>query len=265
MKIVIFKGGLGNQLFQYCLYCKLKEKGFYVKGLNLCSHHNGYELEKYFDSKVDFCHPSYIYLFNLFCRLPSRVRNYFIIERFRYSENWHSLFYNDYWQGKNYLPSKRCVYFKRLPLNDRNQQVLNKINDTNSIGIHVRRGDYLMGGNTKMFAILGETDYYYKSIHYICERIDNPHFFIFSNDLDWCRKNLILPNTTYIDWNIGQNSIYDMFLMSQCRVNVIANSTFSFWAAYLNENAPMVIYPLEWYNGFKDDTLDIFPCTWIGK
>ena len=261
MKTIIFKGGLGNQLFQYCLYCKLKEKGFHVKGLNGCSDHNGYELEKYFDVKVDFCHPLYVYIFILICKLPSRLRNMFIIERFFYTENWKAIFYNDYWQSKKYFPKERCVYFKDLQLNEQNQKILNRINTTHSVSIHIRRGDYLQ--NTNLFTNLSETDYYSESIRLICEKIGNPQFFIFSNDSDWCKKNITPPNAIYIDWNTGQDSIYDMFLMSKCKINIIANSTFSFCAAYLNEKAKLVVYPRKWYNGFKDETLDIFPDEWL--
>lgn len=261
-KIVIIKGGVGNQLFQYGLYCNFVERGIKVKALDLCSDHNGYELEKYFDVQIEKCSKLYKRLFMALLRLPSNIRRKIIIDRFRYSEEYCALFYNDFWQSKRFFPSERWVKFKTLPINDRNRNVLNEMEQTNSIALHVRRGDYLNAGCSELFTNLCNTDYYKNAIDWISKNVENPHFYIFSNDMDWCRSNICPKTSTYIDWNIGNDSIYDMYLMSKCKYVIMANSTFSFWGAFLNENAKMVIYPAQWYNGFKDDTLDIFTEIW---
>ena len=262
-KIVIIKGGVGNQLFQYGLYCQFKERSLRVKALNCCSDHNGYEIEKFFDVDIKLCKSYYIRLFLLLCRLPLFVRRKIIIDRFRYSESPIAIFFNDFWQSKRFFPSRKWVRFKNLPLNEKNMTTIDKIVGTNSVALHVRRGDYLQSGCATLFTNLCQTDYYRKAIDYLCQHVENPHFFIFSNDIEWCRHNIPLKECTYVDWNTVNSSIYDMYLMSKCKYVIMANSTFSFWGAYLNENANMVIYPEEWYNGFKDETLDIFPESWI--
>jgi len=264
MKVVIFKGGLGNQLFQYTMYCWLKERFLHVKALDFCVEHNGLELDKWFDVEIEFCNKIFGPFFGLVIRLPQWIRNKIITERFHYHEDGLVLYFNDYWQSKRFFPSGKWVRFKNLPLNEKNMATINKIVDTNSVALHVRRGDYLQSGNATLFTNLCQTDYYGKAVDYICQHVENPHFYVFSNDIEWCRHNIPLKDCTYIDWNTGKSSIYDMYLMSKCKYVIMANSTFSFWGAYLNENANKVIYPEEWYNGFKDETLDIFPDEWIG-
>ena len=104
-------------------------------------------------------------------------------------------------------------------------------------------------------------DYYIKAIKYMSTKYTNPRFFIFSNDSEWCKENIASPNSIYVDWNTGNDSIYDMYLMSKCESIIIANSTFSYWAAKLNSNADIVVYPLKW---FKQRSIDLFPDNWVG-
>ena len=86
-------------------------------------------------------------------------------------------------------------------------------------------------------------------------------FFVFSDDIDWAKSIINVPNVTFVNNNKGKDSYIDMFLMSLCHHNIIANSTFSYWAARLNKKTNMVIYPSKWYNTF---TPDIFPESWCG-
>ena len=146
--------------------------------------------------------------------------------------------------------------------NIKNITIADEINRTNSVAIHIRRGDYLddpaLGGLIKK-------EYYIAAIEYIRKKITNPKFYIFSNDIEWCKKNLKLENVCFIDWNKGKESYRDMQLMSLCKHNIIPNSTFSWWGAWLNKNPnKIVIAPKVWINpktGLKD--LDIIPNEWI--
>lgn len=261
MKIVIFKGGLGNQLFQYSLYCKLKEAGYKVQAIDCCQKsHNGFEVLKYFDADISFCNSFWKFLFFKLCGLPKKLRQMLIIDEKHYAEHFYSLFYNDYWQDKRFMPHFCDIAFKHFQLTPRNLEVFCQITSTNSVAVHIRRGDYIQKGFSDIFINLSETDYYHNAIKMINSHLANPYFFIFSNDVDWCKSNLSLPNSVYVDWNKGSDSIYDFYLMSQCKVNIIANSTFSFWAAYLNRNAEMVICPTRW---FTYGIPEIFPDTWI--
>ena len=99
-----------------------------------------------------------------------------------------------------------------------------------------------------------------KAIEIVNSKISNPHFFVFSNDIQWCIDNLPLKEATFVSNNIGANSWLDMYLMSICKMNILANSSFSYWGAMLNKNRNIVIYPGKWYN---DKTPDIFPNNWI--
>lgn len=96
----------------------------------------------------------------------------------------------------------------------------------------------------------------------MCSKVNNPYFFIFSNDIEWCKKNIQLPHSYYVNCNKGKDSWQDMFLMSKCKHNIIANSTFSWWGAYLNENPQkIVISPSKLTN--RGDSPDLFPDSWI--
>lgn len=136
----------------------------------------------------------------------------------------------------------------------------------NSISIHIRRGDYV--NNPKWRSILGDIcdlEYYNFAISRINERIEDPRFFIFSDDSNWSKDNLRLDNAVYINWNSGDKSYIDMQLMSLCKHNIIANSTFSLMAAWLNNNSDkVVIAPSKWRNYHNDMTGKKFlPDNWI--
>ena len=104
--------------------------------------------------------------------------------------------------------------------------------------------------------------YYAKAITYICNKIDQPSFFVFSNEIDWVKNNVDIPNPTYIDFNNGADSWQDMFLMSQCKHNIIANSSFSWWGAWLNSGQEkLVIAPKKWFNNHEIN--DIVCESWI--
>ena len=93
----------------------------------------------------------------------------------------------------------------------------------------------------------------------------NPYFFIFSNDIEWCQENIKLENSYYVDWNTGENSYKDMQLMSLCKHNIIPNSTFSWWGAWLNKNPnKIVIAPEKWFNECSNiNDLGIVPEKWV--
>lgn len=134
-----------------------------------------------------------------------------------------------------------------------------------SVSIHVRRGDYV---HNKFFHNLG-LDYFYKAVEYIKRVVKNPVFFVFSDDLKWVKENFGLDtkNVNYIDNNY--DGCIDLYLMSLCKHNIIANSTFSWWGAYLNKNKyKVVIAPLIWYDNYNaqkyySDNSKLIPRTWL--
>lgn len=115
--------------------------------------------------------------------------------------------------------------------------------------------------NLVIFGNICTQKYYHDAIRIITEKVNDAVFYVFSDDISWVQTHLDIPNAVYVNWNTGESSIYDMYLMSSCKYNIIANSTFSYWAARLNKKTNMVIYPSKWYNTF---TPDIFPESWCG-
>lgn len=276
MKIVNIKGGLGNQMFQYAFACKLKQvhpdesilfdlkdyKGYIL---------NKYELKSVFD--IDLQTPSFLQLLNMTSPFSSNllygkvIRKVFKILGLRKKEiiekgnfNYHPEFlqinedayYDGYWSNVKYFEDIRDILLKdfsfKKELKEKAKQTLGLIKSTNSISIHVRRGDYLL---FDIYKGICDINYYQKAIEYINSRVENPHYFVFSNDLAWCKENLsiYLDNYTFVEDNTGQDNYVDMQLMMNCKHNIIANSTFSWWGAWLNQNDnKIVVSPEQWLN-----------------
>jgi hypothetical protein len=141
---------------------------------------------------------------------------------------------------------------------------MSRIGDCQSVSLHVRRGDYATHARTR--AVLGilPLDYYRAAIDYVAGRTESPELFIFSDDIPWAREHLDIPFPChYIDHNKGPESYNDMRLMSVCRHHIIANSSFSWWGAWLNP-APdkIVVAPRRWFaNGWSIE--DLIPAAWV--
>lgn len=280
MKIVKYIGGLGNQMFIYAFSVALREifrqeilvDTHYYKSRNF---HNGLEIERIFGIhlteaklsdklKMSWYFPNYWIDYHLLGKLPARkntVRELpgqkVNLELLRDSSD---KFYDGYWQSYQYFDSWRDVILKeftfpKISMEDKLNFELNERlkNEENSVGIHIRRGDYLK--NWK-YRGLCDIDYYQKAIAYILEHIKSPKFFLFSDDIDWVKENIspLLKgyDVTFVNWNHSINSYKDMQLMAMCKNLIIANSSFSWWAAYLNQNDPIVVAPEKWINSFMD-------------
>lgn len=296
MKIVNITGGLGNQMFQYAFAISLKERfpeeEVYVdishyhtlffkhyKGINL---HNGFEIDKVFPkanlpiagikqiSKVSYYIPNYV-LSRLGRKLlpqrkteliPSYSKNYSFVEEAYKPGN---RYYEGFWQCiKNFegIKDKLVEVFAHPEPNEYNSQMISEINTFNSVGIHIRRGDYL---NEPEFCNICDIDYYKKGIELILSDGLKHDFYIFSNDMDWCKENiapLVFGNDIhYVTKNKGKQSCWDMFLMTYCKDLIIANSSFSWWGAFLNKNVNRVVVPDPWLN--RDCEIDNYEKKWI--
>jgi len=284
MKIVNIIGGLGNQMFQYAFAVVLKEKypdeevlidpslfrfPFVKKYKGNNFYHHGYEIEKAFPnapmrtatcrqmSKVTYFLPNYVLNRVLRRVLPKRKTEYKQRDDYAFYPEVFSMkqdcFFEGYWQHYRYYEGMRDVLSKafRFPQpTQKNAEIAEQMHNTHSIGLHVRRGDYV--GN-KGFGDVCTLDYYQEAIEQM-EIVEDSHFYVFSNDITWCRDNLehLMKNVTYIDWNCGKDSHWDIFLMNQCEQLVIANSSFSWWGAYLNQRAKKIIAPKLW-NRYVED------------
>lgn len=163
----------------------------------------------------------------------------------------------------DYMQAIRRDFTFRQPLEWKNKDFLQKVEWKNTIAIHVRRGDYLLAKNS--YIGLTSLEYYRTAIAMMQERIENPVFVFFSDDIEWVQENLeIVDESYYIDWNTWAKNHEDMRLMSLCRHNIIANSSFSWWGAWLNENPEkIVIAPKRWFHTSAIDSSDVVPVGWI--
>lgn len=166
---------------------------------------------------------------------------------------------------KNYADEIRNDFqFVNKP-SQKNQELIKNITNTNSISIHIRRWDYITNASVNNFHGICDISYYTNAIKYIQKNIISPVFFIFSDDMDWVKEKFKnMDNCYYIDRNTWKNSYEDMRLMSLCKHNIIANSSFSRWWAWLNKNKnKIVIWPNKWFNNTEYDTSDILPSEWF--
>lgn len=147
-----------------------------------------------------------------------------------------------------------------------NEEILEKIRNSHAVSVHIRRGDYLQPENAAMFGNICTEEYYESALNYMKERIEDPHFFIFSDDVAYVKKQYPGKEYTIVDINHGDDSFYDMYLMSRCRHNICANSTFSFWGARLNGHEDkMMIRPTIHKNSqvfVKEEMEQLWP-SWI--
>ena len=175
--------------------------------------------------------------------------------------NEKAIYFDGWWQDKKYfLDSVGKMKFRDFDLDEINKALLNSIQNCQSVFIHFRRGDYMAPEHILEYGGICTADYYKKAITIIQERFDYPKFFVFSNDLHWVMENMDIPNCVYVDGNTGANSFIDMFLMSYCDAAILANSSFSYWGAMLNQKK-IVVYPQKWFNSH---TPNIFLDEWIG-
>ena len=296
MKIVNIIGGLGNQMFQYAFALSMKEKltnenvlidtshfhslfFHHYKGMNL---HQGYELDSTFPNlslkkarwhqlvRVTWFIPNY--LLSRIGRkfLPKRNSEYIepTQETYKFNPSVYTreknIYFEGYWQSVKYSEialDKLKHEFEHPAPNQYNKSMIDSIQQSNSVGIHIRRGDYI---NNKGFGGICDLDYYKRALNKI--GIGGKVFFIFSNDIEWCQDNIqpLLNNANiiYVTENKGKQSHWDMFLMTYCKNLIIANSSFSWWGAVLNRNEnAVIIAPKKWNNHF--DNVDIYRESWI--
>ncbi|MFD0930369.1 alpha-1,2-fucosyltransferase [Methylophilus glucosoxydans] len=285
MVVVRLIGGLGNQLFQYAAGRALAENNLSELKLDLSGYqnynlHNGYELN-HFKIKADIATQEEI---KVLTKPRTRLVKY-IIKKLRLPNGKHYLessfalnriffklkspvYIDGYWQSHKYFDSIRGTLIRELtPVNELSEmssQIKSQIEKLNAVSIHIRRGDYISNPNTnKVHGFLG-LEYYKKAIAHITSLVSEPFYFVFSDDIGWAKENLnYLNNVIFVDHNSGKNSYEDMILMAACKHHVIANSSFSWWGAWLGSNPEkVVIAPLNWFADNSRDISDLCPPSW---
>ena len=282
-------GGLGNQMFQYAAGCacslrlgvplKLDTRDF--SGYHL---HQGFELNRLFN-----CHAEVATDFDLaktlswqrvklaqrLLRRPQlkqfRHENYVVEPHFNYwsdiSQLKDNIYLDGYWQSEQYFiefsDKIRADFTFKLPFSKQNAEIAKYIAQANAVSLHVRRGDYVSNKKNAFISVCS-LDYYRAAIEQTKSQVDKPVFFVFSDDIDWVKSNLVLDKTTvFVSHNDGSESFNDMRLMSLCKHHIIANSSFSWWGAWLNANPnKIVIAPKQWFASKLDDS-DLVPANWL--
>ena len=177
-----------------------------------------------------------------------------------------NVYLSGYWQNEKYFDDIRkeictCFVFPD-DLDEKKKNLLKTIQNDNSVGIHIRRSDYLIKENRDVYGGICTKEYYENAIKYIQEHVCHPVFYLFSDDLNWVRENLYREGMVLVEHSENQPSYTDMYLMSQCKHNIIANSSYSWWGAWLNSNdGKMVIAPDKWFN--NHETTDMICKGWI--
>lgn len=234
--VVKIMGGLGNQLFQYAFSKNLEKYSDVELDLSFYnSEANHTELipERHLAlDKFNLTYQEY--------KPKARVLVQIEEDKFDPKEKYDNTYFWGYWQDPKYLKNIDLdIHLKNEYVTPTMRAMTNVLSRQNSVGIHVRRGDYEALG----YAL--PLDYYEQAIDAIKDVVKDPCFIAFSDDPKWCSRNL--PEEVSIYFNINSNGDHeDFYLMSKCKHNIIANSSFSYLAAYLNENDNTVIAPKDW-------------------
>lgn len=283
-------GGLGNQMFQYAAgraLAVLRDEPFLVdlSGFSSYTLHQGYELLRVFGLEVGSASLNDLREI-LGWRTDPLVRkvlkrsifsslrgSHFAIEpHLNYWPGLESMtspvYMTGYWQSARYFEHCEGVIREdfrfRHTLEGRNRELVARMADCQSVSVHIRRGDYVTHPATSKILHVCSLNYYREAIRRITSQIPDAVFFVFSDDMKWVRQQVdFLPRSVLIDHNLGQDSYRDMQLMSSCRNHIIANSSFSWWGAWLNSNPDkIVIAPKEWFKNGVDDG-DLVPPQWF--
>jgi hypothetical protein len=289
MIIIKIIGGLGNQLFQYSLGKSLADKKNTELKLDV-SGFDKYKLHAYglnhFCIAENIATEKEIEQFQKYKRKPEKKwflynklvadqNKYFQERQFHFDEKVFDVsddcYLDGYWQTEKYFKDIEEILRKELvvksPIGGKDAEIMKIIQSTNSVSIHVRRGDYVSNSATNDYFGTFGPEYYQKAMGIIAKKVLNPHLFVFSDDHKWVKKNIILPYpTTYVDHNGADKNYEDLRLMNACQHFVISNSSFSWWGAWLSKNKnKLVVGPKKWFNKVKPNikTDDIMPEEWI--
>ena len=273
---ITLKGGLGNQLFQYALGRHLSiinKTGLTLDITDLLADPmRNYRLDS-FNIPSDIC-IKYYGLTNKILSALGLVNKQTIFENsFEFNRNilkcpMH-IKLDGYWQTENYFKDIESVIrddltLKRtMPLNL--LALKEQIESSNSVSLHVRRGDYASNPATNAYHGLCPLEWYINAAMVMSEMVGKAHFYIFTDDELWAKSNIKFnAPITFVPKGRDGEEAFDLTLMSCCKNNIIANSSFSWWGAWLNKNqSKRVIAPTKWFQGAAHQTKDLIPKEWI--
>jgi len=285
-------GGLGNQMFQYAFAKSLSietNQELKISINDIISDKNrNFELSEVFGIRCNLASNKEILIVSkclAFSKITKKLA-YFISRHFNINfllltdikENFSEIirivlnskhtYLLGYWQNASLFELNRDIILKeftfKLDINKYYLNVLSEIQNTNSVSIHVRRGDYVTNKKAMKYHGLIGMEYYEKATNYMISILPEVHFFVFSDDISFVKKefSFLTRNVTIVDSSKSNHNALDLLLMSNCKNNIIANSSFSWWGAWLNSyNKKIVIAPNNWFT--NQDSTKLIPNTWI--
>lgn len=285
MIIIHVMGGLGNQLYQYAMYEKLKSMGKEVK-LDLYAYSEAaederewrnLELTRFENLQLEVCtEAERMKLLDNSMALTDRIRRKLFGRRDKTLKDegrympelfmMEDVYLYGFWDCDKYYEDRIQELQRKLVFpqskNPKNQQCIEQLQQEQSVSMHIRRTDYLTVADGKRYMGICTEAYYEKAMQYIRERVKNPVFYIFSDDVEYVREHYQGEDIHIVDWNQGEDSLFDMQLMSKCKYNICANSTFSIWGARLNQNSDkLMIRPLR-HDNYEEIEADQMHDNW---
>lgn len=276
MIIVRIQGGIGNQLFQYAFYKELEARGKQVYAdlskFDSKGEYRQYELPKLSlevnqatqemlaQYKINNPFIKRLYSTGLFSKqvIIDKKSQTYSDEFWKYDD----VYMIGYWQSAKYFPSvansiRNSVKF--INIDTKNQLMIKKMKNVNSVSVHVRLGDYV---GCKMYENICTPRYYKNAIDYIKKLQPEVKFFVFADEIEKAREYFYNEEVEFVELNSGENSYLDMLLISSCKHHIMANSSFSWWGVFLSEfKEGIVLTPSKWLNGVE--TPDIWCEEWI--
>lgn len=291
MITVEIKGGIGNQLFQYAFArslaielndeIELDKSWYYWNSLLKKNTKRSFVLNSLNTRNVNITQKRLRYAF---ARTINKFKvvdfpftfnktRYIVEQKFGYDPNVYKADYENkyfigFWQSYKYFSNIRRILLSEIKpnfvLSPDSISLIKSARSTDSIAVHFRRGDYLINSKTRKFHGICSLDYYKNALDFISKNIRNPLFFVFSDDIKWVKGNFHFNSATiYIDSNYKVSDLESLWIMKNCKHFVIANSTFSWWGAWLSTNDhKIVVAPKKWFNN-DVDTSDLIPKDWI--
>ena len=282
MIIIRIQGGLGNQLFQYAAGRCLAEKLYTECKLDLSSLHknqlrqsdlNYFSFEPLIATKKEI--KQFVFFPSLYRHSPALFsklgKNIYREPHYHFDENFYRIknpvYLDGYWQSEKYFKPLEVLLRKELTI--KHELVSHLAGSTKewsskeTIAVHIRRGDYTQQKIQDYHGTLS-AGYYNNAIDALAAKFNNPFFCFFSDDIKWVKENINIQYPHEFISGYTKSAIEDFYLMSQCKHNIIANSSFSWWAAWLNNHpGKMVIAPRQWFNNANLDTKDLTPENWL--
>jgi len=287
--IARIEGGLGNQLFQYAAARSLADRlgcdvALDLRGLDengdrpfqldlyrvratVASPQQLHELPDWRSSRWGRIRANLSQFAPAIYSYPLFWPRSFAFDR-RFDQITRPVYLVGYWQSEKYFAWNRVHVLQDIQLTvplPVDTPLLDEIRSTRSVALHIRRGDYVSNTAAAQFHGLCDMGYYLAAINALKARIPDIHVFVFSDEPDWARANLVLDvPVRYVDANPTDKGHIDLELMRQCRHHVIANSSFSWWGAWLCESGEQVVYaPGRWFADPASDTSDVVPARWM--